>query len=171
MSLQREPLVPHGTTVFIVKVCRSYCRELVTGWPVFSFCFFLLWTSWQQSVEKLSGSTAWVCFDNETRGGRAEDVRLCLVAAISQSLRSDKRIQSSEKCVKCGVEQKKWQETVMTGGGGRGGGRGGCLECRWGTSGQFRCRHGGREWRLLLYTLHTLFNGPFLRQTNWTNLT
>lgn len=79
-------------------------------------------------------------------------------------------IKSSDVCevwalVVLYVKQSGRRQSVLTGGGGGWGSGGGCC---WGTSGHFRCRRWGREWRLLVSTLHTLFNGPFLRQTNWT---
>lgn len=102
--------------------------------------------------------------------GPAEDV--LLLKSVSQSLRSDKLLNKILKEV-CEVWalvflcQTMWQEwfNLDSKGRGRGSGVGGFI---WG---HFCCRRRGREWRLLLSTLHTLFNGPFLRQTNWTKKT
>ena len=90
---------------------------------------------------------------------------VALLRSVSLSGVTNTRIKSSEKCVKCGVEQKM---------------AGYSHDRRTRKRRVFGVQVGDewtiplsswREWRLLLYTLHTLFNGPFLRQTNWTNLT
>lgn len=94
----------------IVTVCRSYCRDPVQVGPIFTNILLAY-------VERLSCGTAradpsWVCFNNETWGGQAEDVQLVLMlksvslSGVTNTFEQNPHRRDMKWC------ETKWRETV-----------------------------------------------------------